>query len=250
MGEHQPQDRQQMQRVLQRPRRFVPELGVLMGNKRPDADHMRLELLHKPDVLNDISRGLIGGADHDPAAHLIADVLEIPQAALAVFNAQLRGMEHAVVCGIGRLLPQKIPLRSGIKIRLIALPAFLPDGQGNGAVRMVSMDLRYQLAHPLIGIPRILAPLQHKGAEAQLAALPAAVQNLLLAQPIAPGVLITPADAAVIAVVLADVGELDEPPEIDLMTVDPVPHLPCRLIEILRRLCVQSRKQCSQICIR
>ena len=41
-----------------------------------------------------------------PAAHLIADVLEIPQAALPVFNAQLWWMEHPIVARIRRLLPQ------------------------------------------------------------------------------------------------------------------------------------------------
>ena len=231
-GEHQPQDAQQMQRSLQSPCRFIPESGILMGNKWSNADHMGLERLHKPKILYDIFRGLIGRAHHNSTAHLIADLLEIPQAALSVLNTQLRRMQHAIMRRIGRFLPQKIPLRSRIEIRLIAFPALLANGQRNRAVRMVFMNGSHQLAHPLIGIPGVLAPLQHKGSEAQLIALFAAVQNLLPAQAIPLGILIAPSNATVIAVVFADIGELNEPPEIDLVPINLVAHPSRRFIKI------------------
>ena len=85
----------------------------------------------------------------------------------------------------------------------------------------------------------------HLGKDVKLNVCPILVT--LLPQPIPLGILVASADAAVIAIIFADIGELNEPPEVDLMAVNLMPHLPCRFIEIFRRLAIQMFQEHRQI---
>ena len=68
-------------------------------------------------------------------------------------------MQTAIVRLIRRLMAQKIAVRPRFPELLVRFLLLLPDGQGDGAVRMLRLDLPYERAHPLIGIIRVLPAL-------------------------------------------------------------------------------------------
>ena len=59
--------------------------------------------------------------------------------------------------GIGRLVTQKIAVCARIKILLVAFAALFADGKRNGAVRVLRMDGRDNLADEVIRVERVLA---------------------------------------------------------------------------------------------
>jgi tetratricopeptide (TPR) repeat protein len=79
------------------------------------------------------------------------------------------------------------------------------------------------ILHALRGPQGIFAPLQHEGAEAKAMPLPAAGKDLLLTEPKTADVGVCGADAAVIAVVFAVVGEFDQSPDENGIPVMPAP---------------------------
>ena len=71
----------------------------------------------------------------------------------------------------------------------------------------------------VIRIMRILATLQHEGAEAEPIAFGAAGQNFFLCQTVAFREAVAGADTAVVAVVFAVIGEFNQTTDIDLVAV-------------------------------
>ena len=120
-------------------------------------------------------------------------------------------------------MAQQIPVRSRLSQGLIAFPAALPYGQGQGAVRIGFLDVPYDPAQPLVRKIAVLASLKDKGPKAQAVALPAALQDLLLPEAVALRLTVAPADPAVIAVVSAIVRKFNEAPDVDPVPEDPVP---------------------------
>ena len=190
-----------------------------MRDEGADADHLRLEIMHIKQILHDVFNGLEGRAHHNAAAHLIADLLELVETALAVLNRQLGRMQLSVVRGVRGLLPQQIAVRAGTVPGLVACPRPLADGERHRAVRVAALDLPHEGGDPLLGVCGILAALQNEGAEAEAVALVAAVEDLPVRQPVALRVPVVAADAAVEAVVPAVVGKLDEPAQKDGVAV-------------------------------
>ena len=133
------------------------------------------------------------------------------------------------MCGIGGLMPQQIAIRSRLKIALIARARFFTDRERYGAVGVFFLDGADDIADHVIREVRILAALQDKGAVAQRIALLAAGEDLLLAQPIALGVLVACPESAVQTIVLAVGGELDQAAQVHLVAVPLSAHLIRRL---------------------
>ena len=70
----------------------------------------------------------------------------------------------------------------------------------------------------------ILSALENEGAKSQVIACPAAFHNIFRFQPVAPGVSVSPPDAAVQAVVFTVVCQFDQAPDIDFISIM---FLPC-----------------------
>ena len=130
-------------------------------------------------------------------------------------------MELGIVGRVGGLMAEQVPVRPGIKPQLVDLPVKLPQREGDGTVRPAGLDGPHRLRHPVRGEPRVLAPLEYKGAKAPAIPLFAAVQNGVPVQPVAGHMMVVPPDAAVQTVIFADVAALDEPPDVDLFPVPP-----------------------------
>ena len=183
-----------------------------MGHEGADAHHGRGKLPDEAKVLGQTVCRLARRAHHKAGAHLVADLFQVPQAALPVFQAQLRRVQAAVMGRVCRFVPQQVPVGPRVKQRLVRGPAPFPHRKGHGAAGPAGFDFPHQGAEPFVGEVRVLAPLQHKGAEPQPVPGLAAGQNLLLrkAVPLRPPV--APTDAAVQAVVFAVIGKFDQAP--------------------------------------
>ena len=149
-------------------------------------------------------------ADHHSGADLITDFTQYKETVLAILQAQFSWVQISVVLLICSLMTQKIPIRTGIIKRLIALAIAFAQREGDGTVRVFLPNCAHKRNHSLIGEIRVLSALQHKGAKAERVSLLAALKDLLNTQPIPLRILIAAANAAVIAIISADVCEFDQ----------------------------------------
>ena len=135
-------------------------------------------------------------------------------------------MKAPVMGFIRRLMAQQIPLRPGIKPALINLPRMFSHRQSNGAVRVRFLYRLHQRCNLIRSISHILPALQDKSPIPQIIALPTASENLLRRQPVSPDLAVGCTDAAVITVVFTEIRKLDQPPDIDIFSVIPLPEPP------------------------
>ena len=178
------------------------------------------KLLEETQIPHQVLQRLVGRAHHEPRPHLVAQLFQLPQALQAVGQGELRRVELLVVAGGGRLVAEQVPVGPGLFQQAVALLAALPHGKGDGAVRPALLDGPDHGAQALVGEPGVLSALEHKGAESQPIARLAAGEDLLLAQAVALGLGVAPADAAVVAVVFAEVGKLNQPPDEHLAAIE------------------------------
>ena len=93
-----------------------------------------------------------------------------------------RSIHSGAACRNARGRPSRDAKDSGcarIKILLVAFAALFADGKRNGAVRVLRMDGRDNLADEVICVERVLAALQNERAKAEVVPLRAAGENLL-----------------------------------------------------------------------
>ena len=190
-----------------------------MGEEGADADHVRPEVLEESDVLHDVRERLPGRPDHDARPDLIADVPQRVETRLAVRAAEVRRMEHRIMRLVGRLVAQEIAVGAGIEKALVALAGLLPDRERDRAVRERRADVPHDLTDAVVREIRVLAALEHERPKPEGMSLPAARQDLVLGETIARGGAVAAPDAAIVAVVPAIIGELDQAAHIDVRAV-------------------------------
>ena len=122
--------------------------------------------------------------------------------------------------GIGRLVAKQVAVGAGVAQAGVALAAALPHRERDRAIGVRRLESRDDPDEQVVGVVRILAALQHEGAEAQLVAHIGAREDLLLRQPVALARPVGRAQTAVVAVVLAEARELDEAAHEDVVAVD------------------------------
>ncbi len=238
------QQGQQHHSPIGRRRIIIPETGILLRNKRADADHMGLQLPQKQKILRQGIIALTRRLHHKSGPYLVPDFLQIIQAPLPVLQAELRGVQLPVMPFRRRFVTEQITVRTGFKQPLIRIPAPLSNGKGHRTVGKSSLYLRYQGTQPAIRKVSVLPALQDKGAKAQPMAFPAAVQDFLFGQAVSPGVFVVPAQTAVITIVSAIAGKFDQPPEIHFLSIIPFPQLigcKTKFLPVLRR-CLFTKK--------
>ena len=155
-------------------------------------------------------RRLSGGSDHDPAADLVSDFLQVIKAPLPVLNRKLRRMQIPVMRRIRGFLPEQVTVRPRLKIPQIAFPCLFPDRERDSTVRVSVFDSGHQAAQIVVPVKRILAALQNDGAESQLITLVGAGKDLFGTQPVSlrPGV--GTSEPAIVTVIPAIAAELDQ----------------------------------------
>ena len=204
---------------------------------------MGLELLQEAEVGRKGVWGLPGRAHHKSGPHLVADLLQGAQTVQPMAQGHLRGVQHGVMGGVCRLMAQQVAVRAGIKPELVDRSLAFPQREGDGAVRPVGLDGPYPLRDLVRGEAGVLSPLEHEGAKAPLIPPGAAVQDGVPLQAVAAHRGIAPANAAVEAVILADVGAFDETADVDGV---PIPAAPLRLSPAEKERLVQGPAPCQQ----
>ena len=215
-----------------------------MGHKRPDAAHFGAKLLDEREVGRQVLRRLEGGAHHEAGAHGEPGLSQVGQARHAALKRHGRRVQLPVMGGRGRLMAQQVAVGPGGAQVPVAFPRALPHRQRDGAARIGRLQVRHHAGQPFVGGRRIFPALQHEGAEACLPARSGTGQNLLGSQAVALAGAVAAPDAAVVAVVLADVRELDEPAREHRVSVDGLarlPGAPGQLVGQIRRAGVDER---------
>ena len=146
-----------------------------MGQEGSHAHHLGPEFLHEDHILGQGGRGLARGTDHDAAAGLVADVLQITQTPQPVLKGLLRRVEEGVMVFVRCLVAQQVSVRTGVEHGLIALPAPLAQREGHGAVGPSFFDFPDDGAHSFVGEPAVLTALKDEGPKSGPVALGAAL---------------------------------------------------------------------------
>ena len=197
-----------------------------MGHEGPDAAHFGAELLNEREVGRQPFRRLEGRAHHEASAHGEPGLAQGGQARHAALKRHDRRVQLPVMGGRGRLVAQQVAVGPGGAQALVAFPRALPHRQRDGAARMDRLQRAHHVGQPLVGRRRIFPALQHEGTEARAPARISAGQNLLAGKAIALASAVAAPDTAVVAVVLANVRELDEPASEHAVPVDGLARLP------------------------
>lgn len=122
----------------------------------------------------------------------------------------------AVIAGF---MAQKISVGSRVKKCPVACLAPLACRKCDGAVRETFTDLSDKICKPCLGERGVLAALEDEGTESKAVSFVAAGKDGVLVKTVTAGSPVAPADTAVETVVLAIVGELNKPPQEDVLAV-------------------------------
>ena len=133
-------------------------------------------------------------------------------------------------------MAQQVTVGAGIIEALVAGPVFLTQGQRDGTIREPVMDLGDDFDHAIIGEIGIFATLQDKGPVAEFIARLAALDDFVLAEAVAVDGAIAGADAAIIAVIGAIVGKLNQAADENATAIEPVSKIGSRHQENLAQL--------------
>ena len=220
VGPQQPDDRQQPQRLVERALRILCKGRILMGNERTDAAHVGRKVANETQIARKVGLGLKGRADHKPGADLIADFPQIGKAAHPVVKRERRRMQLFVVCFGCGFVPQQITVGPGGKEQTVALFAAFAERKRHSAVGVRGFELVDQIAQKVVGRRAVFTPLQNERAKAEAVALVGAVENLRFRQPVAVGAPVAAADPAIVAVVFANVADLNQHADKDAVAVD------------------------------
>ena len=132
-------------------------------------------------------------------------------------------MQLFVVRLVRGFVPQQIAVGARLEHGLIRLARKLAERQRDRAVGELRLDAAHRAADFLHAERAVLAALHDERAEAEMVALAGALENLVLGQPVAVGVRVGAADAAVQAVVAADISDLDQAADINVRAIDLTP---------------------------
>ena len=121
---------------------------------------------------------------------------------------------------IRSFVAQQISISSCRKKPAVAFLASLPDGKGDGTIRIGLLDCPNNIAKKGVRKSTVLPSLQHEGAEIQAVSFFAAGKNFLRTKAISAAMGITPANPAIKAIVFADVSKFDEPTGIHCVAVN------------------------------
>ena len=243
-------DGQQFAGHLHRTRRVSAQRRVAVGDEGADAHHLRLEAADEGEVAGDVRRRLPRRADHEAAAGLIPDGLEVGKAAHAVFKGHSRRVQRLVMRLRRRLVAQKIAVGPRVEQLLVALPAPFAHGERHCAVRPRRLQRPHDAAEPLVGKIRVFPALQHHRAEAHAVARLGAEKNFFLRQTVAAGPRVGAANAAVEAVVFAEIGKFDQPADVHVPPVDGLARRPRPGKEVGKHISVPAGEQREHVRIR
>ena len=159
-------------------------------------------------------------------------------------------MQLRIVRRVRGFVPEQIAVGPRREQRAVAPFRPFAHAQGDRHVRQKRANIAHDGAQARVGEMGIFAALQHHGAETQCVSLLRAGQNVRLAQPVALGAMVAPADAAIQAVVFAEIGKFDQPADVHVPPVDGLARRPRPGKEVGKHLPVPAGEQREHVRIR
>lgn len=184
------------------------EGGVVVGEEGSDADHVGAEVAEEEEVVGEAFGGLTGEADHGACAGLVAEVAQVVEAGEAAVEVVV-GVEAAEEVAVGGLDAEEVAFGAGVAEAAVGGAGAFADGEGDGEAGLGS-DAFDEAGEAVVGPPWVFAGLEDDGGDAAACDGAAGVEDLLGAHAVASEAGVGASEAAVGAVLGADVGELDD----------------------------------------
>ena len=138
-------------------------------------------------------------------------------------------MKDTVMILIGCFMPEKITVCPSLMESPVFCFRLFSNRKCQGTIRISFFYLIDQIGKSFLRKISILASLQHKGPEAQIVSLPAAMENILFCKTVPGCIFIASSDTTVIAVIFAVIGEFDQTSDKNPVSVDFFPNFPCQI---------------------
>ena len=136
-----------------------------MRQERTDADHLGAEFLDEDKVFHQMVDGLSRTAHHDAGSHLVADALQVVQAAQPVVEGEGCRMQLAVVVGVVGFVAQQVAVGTCAEEAFVGFGGFFSQRQRDGCIGEGVTDVGHQLFHTFVGQIGVLTALKDKRAE-------------------------------------------------------------------------------------
>ncbi len=207
-----------------------------VGDERAHADHVQVQLAKELKVVGQIFVALPRDADHDAAADLVAEWLELAEQAHARRPLSAARWVHArEQVAVRGLEAQQIAVGAGLAPGAQLVEGALAQAQGDRDLGL-GLDAFHDFGHHAEGQAFVLAGLQHDGAVAEVAGLFGAGDDLVGGHAVAGEVAVARAQAAVVALAQAVVGDFDEPAQVHLVAHVLFAHAVGLLPEVVERI--------------
>ena len=221
LGQQQAQQGDHASRQVKVARHSLAERRVGIRDQGADADHVRIELLVEQDVCRNRSKALPRQAHECPRADLIAERAQVAQAAHAVrvVHARVPALVDRLV---RRLDAQQIAVGTGSAPECVLLIAALPHRQRHREVEL--LEATDDGSEALCREIQVLARLQDDCLIAVALCLVRELHDGIGVEPIALDLAVLAPQAAVHAVLAADVREFDEAAQVHAVADECMAH--------------------------
>ena len=212
-GDHVEAEAEMICGVVGREGDVAPERRVVVRDVRSHADHVEVQIPEEQDVPGEVVERLPRQAAHDAAADLVAAFPQQAQAVDAALEAVVRRVELRVELGAGGLDAQQIAVRARgapAGVGLLRLLAQRKRDADRAPAEFVDLaEDAFDEGGVLLGGD--FARLEDERAIAQIDVSAHGAQDGLLVEFEAADAVVALADAAVVAVLGADVAHFDDP---------------------------------------
>ena len=215
-----------------------------MGDIGAEPDHRHVHPLEEEQVTGQLVRRLEREAHHHAGSGLIAGPFQNFQAVepSAEIVRRISRMDSVIEFLVGRFDPQQVPVRAGLEPAAVGFFGLLSERQGDSQAAVVDfLDLPDETPDPRDEFRVTALPaLQGHGTISQFVGQAGAGKHFLVAETITFHPPVPASQAAVQAVFLADIAELDETPQMHVIVqmrqfdLQPAPEKPI-LLRAFRR---------------
>lgn len=167
MGEHESTDGDESQSEINGACTSVSKRSGVVWDEWSQADHLRLKILDKSEILDDVFERLSRTAYHDARTGLKPYVFERPETLDTIVPTHPLRVQFAIMSGIEGLVSEEITIGTGSLETSVLFGRLLPEGKGDGTVGIGLSHLGDEVDEPVDVLSGILAPLEDEGAQAQ-----------------------------------------------------------------------------------
>ena len=222
VGQEQTHGSHGAQRHFQGATRFAGQRSLRMGDERTDSCHIDADVLEVQQVVSDGFNRLTRQTHHDAGAEFKAQFPNHEQALMATLPTHAR-VKAVIQVTVGGLDAHQVTVGACFTKCLIILIITLTNAERQCDIE--SLDPLNDAAHARLVEMQVFARLQDDSLETQADGSCGGFHHLLIAHAITLHLPVAAANAAIQAIVAADVGELNETTQVDIVTYRLTAHL-------------------------